>query len=338
VTVLKGGNNNLCNITLSAIAGPGTGLPAGATAVFGTNPLAMTTASVSTSLSVTTTGSTTPGTYTFVIAGSNSGAGCQGPGPTASATVTLIVNSATVDTTTTVANASATYGDTSVTLNATVTPASGPAVNNGSVTFTVKQGATTIGAATTDNTVVAGAASVNYVLPAGTKAGAYTIEASYTPGAGFNASGGTGSLTINKRAIEVTADSGQFKIYGDADPVFTYTITSGSLVSPNAFTGALSRVAGENAGLYAITIGTLAINDGNGGNNYNLTFVSKNFEIKKRNATWTTNAASKTYGDADPNPLTTGSGSNFVAADNVTATYSRAAGENASPPTYHITA
>ena len=55
-------------------------------------------------------------------------------------------------------------------------------------------------------------------------------------------------------------------------------------------------------------------------------------------ATWTTNPASKTYGDADPSPLTTGSGSNFVAADNVTATYSRVAGENASPPTYHITA
>src|SRR6185436_17260668 len=60
--------------------------------------------------------------------------------------------------------------------------------------------------------------------------------------------------------------------------------------------------------------------------------------INKRLATWTTDAASKTYGDPDPNPLTTGSGSNFVAADNVTATYSRAAGESASPPTYHITA
>ena len=33
--MIKGGNNNLCNITLSAIAGTGTGLPAGATAVFG---------------------------------------------------------------------------------------------------------------------------------------------------------------------------------------------------------------------------------------------------------------------------------------------------------------
>jgi MBG domain (YGX type)/Galactose oxidase, central domain len=340
-----------------------------------------------------------------------------GGGPT----LTVTFNGATVNTTTTVANATATYGDTSVTLNATVTPASGPAVNNGSVTFTVKQGLTTIGTATTDNTVVAGAASVSYALPAGTDAGPYTIEASYTPGTGFNASSGTDSLTINKRSIEVTADAGQFKTYGDADPTFTYTITSGSLVAPDAFTGALSRVAGENVGLYAITLGTLAINDGNGGNNYNLTFVSNNFEIKKRPievtadagqfktygdadptftytitsgslvapdaftgalnrvagenvglyaitlgtlaindgsggnnynltfvsndfeikkraAIWTTNPNSKTYGNPDPSPLTMGSGSNFLVADGVTATYSRATGENASPPTYHITA
>src|SRR5262249_2739229 len=46
---------------------------------------------------------------------------------------------------------------------------------------------------------------------------------------------------------------------------------------------------------------------------------------------------SKTYGSADPTPLTTGSG-NFLPADGVTATYSRVSGDNASPPTYHITA
>jgi len=335
VTVGVGGNANPCTVTLGVTAG----LPAGATPVFGNSPATTTGANIVSTFSVTTTAVTVPGAYTFQVRGTNSGAGCQGAGPTPSATITLIVNSATVNTATTVANSSATYGDPSVTLNATVTPASGPAVNNGSVTFTVKQGPTTIGVATTDNTVVAGAAGVSYALPAGTDAGPYTIEASYTPGTGFNSSSGTGSLTINKRAIEVTADSGQFKTYGDADPAsFIYMITNGSLVSPDAFTGALSRVAGENAGLYAITIGTLGINDGNGGNNYNLTFVSKNFEIKKRAATWTANAASKTYGDPDPSPLTTGSGSNFVAADNVTATYSRVAGENASASTYHITA
>src|SRR5207302_308791 len=62
------------------------------------------------------------------------------------------------------------------------------------------------------------------------------------------------------------------------------------------------------------------------------------FTIDKRKATWTTNDNSKTYGDPDPSPLTTGSGSGFVGADGVTATYGRAAGENASPPTYHISA
>ena len=72
--------------------------------------------------------------------------------------------------------------------------------------------------------------------------------------------------------------------------------------------------------------------------NYIVTNNGAEFAINKRLATWTTNPASKTYGDSDPSPLTTGSGSNFVAADNVTATYARVAGENASPPTYHITA
>src|SRR5678815_4350390 len=66
--------------------------------------------------------------------------------------------------------------------------------------------------------------------------------------------------------------------------------------------------------------------------------IRDRFTINKRTASWTTNPNSKTYGDADPSPLTTGSGSNFVPADGVTATYSRVAGENASPPTYHITA
>src|SRR5437763_12958487 len=47
---------------------------------------------------------------------------------------------------------------------------------------------------------------------------------------------------------------------------------------------------------------------------------------------------SKTYGDADPSPLTTGSGSGFLAGDNVTATYSRVAGESVAGGLYHITA
>src|SRR5204862_1782444 len=61
--------------------------------------------------------------------------------------------------------------------------------------------------------------------------------------------------------------------------------------------------------------------------NYTVTNAGNDFTINPRAATWTTNASSKTYGNADPSPLTTGSGSGFLAADGVTASYSRAAGE-----------
>jgi hypothetical protein len=98
----------------------------------------------------------------------------------------------------------------------------------------------------------------------------------------------------------VTATAGLFKIYGEVDPPFTYTITSGTLAFTDTFTGALSRNAGENVGLYPITIGTLKVSDGNYGNNYNLTLISKDFEIKKRLITVKADAKTKTFGDPDP--------------------------------------
>ena len=134
-------------------------------------------------------------------------------------------------------------------------------------------------------------------------------------------------FTINKRPIQVTATAGQFKIYGDPDPTFAYTITSGSLAFTDAFTGALSRVAGQNVGLYAITIGSLAINDGNGGNNYNLSFVSNNFEIKKRPIAIKADAKTKTFGDPDPVftfQITTGS---LAFSDTFTGALTRDPGE-----------
>src|SRR5262249_60582000 len=78
--------------------------------------------------------------------------------------------------------------------------------------------------------------------------------------------------------------------------------------------------------------------------NYTITSAGSSFMITTRPATWTTNPNSKTYGNPDPNPLTTGSGqvqgmgTGFLTADNVTATYSRAAGETVAGSPYHITA
>jgi len=132
---------------------------------------------------------------------------------------------------------------------------------------------------------------------------------------------------INKRPIQVTATAGQFKTYGDPDPAFAYSITSGSLAFTNTFTGALSRDAGQNIGLYPIRIGSLAVNDGNGGANYDLTFVSNNFEIKKRPIAIKADPKTKTFGDPDPIftfQITSGS---LAFSDNFTGALTRDPGE-----------
>src|SRR5204862_1220940 len=145
-------------------------------------------------------------------------------------------------------------------------------------------------------------------------------------------------FTINKRDATWTTDPNN-KIYGDVDPAPLTTGSGSNFVAADGVTATYSRAAGENASppTYHITA-TLSATVAGALANYNVTNAGAEFTINKRDATWTTNPASKTYGNADPAPLTTGSGSNFVAADGVTATYGRVAGENASPPTYHITA
>src|SRR6185369_2422853 len=82
VTVTVGGNANPCTVTLGVTAG----LPAGATAVFGT-PSSTTVGGtyIISTFSVTTTAATVPGTYTFQVRGTN-GPGCQGTGATPSNT------------------------------------------------------------------------------------------------------------------------------------------------------------------------------------------------------------------------------------------------------------
>ena len=77
--------------------------------------------------------------------------------------------------------------------------------------------------------------------------------------------------------MTVTPDSNQFKIYGENDPTLTYQITSGSVISGDSFSGALSRDPGNNVGLYEITQGTLSL-----GSNYDLTVTAGvKFEIRK---------------------------------------------------------
>ena len=80
-------------------------------------------------------------------------------------------------------------------------------------------------------------------------------------------------------------------------------------MAADGVTATYSRVAGENASppTYHITA-TLSATVSGALANYNITNAGAEFTINKRAATWTTNAASKTYGDLDAVPLTTGSG------------------------------
>ena len=64
------------------------------------------------------------------------------------------------------------------------------------------------------------------------------------------------SLSPKRRSLS-QANSGQTKVYGDADPLpFTYTFAP-ALVGTDVFSGALDRAAGENVGSYGFNLGSL---------------------------------------------------------------------------------
>ncbi len=87
----------------------------------------------------------------------------------------------------------------------------------------------------------------------------------------------TPTLTADITPVEIVivADN-KSKDYGDVDPDLTYVVTSGSLVGSDNFTGNLEREAGDNAGTYNITQGTLDIST-----NYNISFTPAIFTINK---------------------------------------------------------
>ncbi len=129
---------------------------------------------------------------------------------------------------------------------------------------------------------------------AGEDVGNYTItQGSLSLSSNYSLIFLSGSLTINARGITVAADAAS-KTYGDADPDFTYQITSGVLQGSDVLSGALDRVAGEDVGVHAINQGTLD------NTNYAITFVSDDLTIDARAITVTADAQSKNYGNADP--------------------------------------
>jgi filamentous hemagglutinin family protein len=159
------------------------------------------------------------------------------------------------------------------------------------------QGGETIGGATlATNATLSTSGSYN--------AGLWTITPSTATGGTFSAANysityANGTLTINPASLTVTANAGQSKAYGTADPVYAYGFSG--LVggdTSSVFTGALSRAAGENVGSYAIGQGTLSA-----GSNYLISYTGANFAINPALLSVVADPKHKDEGDPDP-PLT----------------------------------
>ncbi len=116
--------------------------------------------------------------------------------------------------------------------------------------------------------------------------------------ANYNLSYQGNNLTITKALLNVIADA-KTKVYGDADPSLTYQVSglkNGDTAGAVLNGGSLSRVAGENVGVYGINQGDLALNSGN----YDLSYQGNNLTITKALLNVIADAKTKVYGDADP--------------------------------------
>ncbi len=127
-------------------------------------------------------------------------------------------------------SATATFStsDQDVPLSATITSAAG-VVDEGTETFTILNGTTPVGDPVTVN-VAAGAASASYLIPAGTDAGTYIIQAVYNGTTNFLGYTDTSqTLTINAAATATAAASASVTFSTtDQDVTLSATITSGA--------------------------------------------------------------------------------------------------------------
>jgi hypothetical protein len=134
------------------------------------------------------------------------------------------------------------------------------------------------------------------VAGAHTNAGTYPITCSGADAGGnYTISYQPGTLTVTKATVAVTADS-QSKVYGSADPTFSYAV-SGLVGGDTLTTQPTCSVAGghANVGTYPITC-----SGADAGGNYTIAYQPGTLTVTKATVTVTADDQSKTYGEADP--------------------------------------
>ena len=163
----------------------------------------------------------------------------------------------------------------------------------------------------------------------------YTISATLDPAgvlSNYAITYNTADFTITTKAASVTPNAAT-KEYGGADPTFTGTLSG--FLAADTVTATYTRTAGETVAGSPYTI-SATLDPAGVLSNYAITYNTANFTITPKAASVTPNAATKEYGAADP--AFTGTLSGFLAADGVTATYARTAGETVAGSPYTISA
>lgn len=105
-------------------------------------------------------------------------------------------------------------------------------------------------------------------------------------------------FSIGAKEITIKANAQQ-KEYGEIDPALTYEVIGleEGILPTSVVGGALTRIAGENVGNYAITIGSLEVVDAH----YTMTFQESQLRIYPAVLSlYPANGAQKVYGQTDP--------------------------------------
>jgi hypothetical protein len=183
------------------------------------------------------------------------------------------------------------YGD-SVDCTATVTRLSGNQTPDGLVTWSSDgAGSFDPNPCTLEGSDDVASCTATYT-PTAVGTGTHLVTANYDGGQYFVPGSDTEEVAVVERPITVTADP-QTKVFGSPDPAFTYTYTP-TLAFNDTFSGTLTRDPGEDVGQYAITQGSLELND-----NYDLTYVGNYLDITPAAASCVVEPYDVTYdGDA----------------------------------------
>jgi hypothetical protein len=189
---------------------------------------------------------------------------------------TLTINPAASFTLAASQTATYTGANQNVALSASVVSSNGT-INEGTLTFQLKSGATNVGTAVTSATVVSGAAGVTYVLPGTALAGTYTIIATYNPATDFlGSSDSSKTLTVAPpnivlapaslpQGITGVAYSQQLSASGSLAP-FTFSLIAGSLPPAGVTLSSAGLLSGTTlaSGAYPITVKATDSTNGTG--------------------------------------------------------------------------